>query len=59
MYWVKYWVYGIYIVGHFYWPNGLCARSRDFENRLLIVVLMNFGHSLLPLIVEQTHTALR
>ena len=38
--------------------SGLCARPRDFEIRLLNVVLANFERSLLPLIVEQTHTTL-
>ena len=37
--------------------SGLCARPRDFQNRLLNVVLVNFGRPLLPLIMEQTPTA--
>ena len=36
----------------------VCARPRDFENRLLSDVLANFGRFLPPLILEQTLTAL-
>ena len=35
-----------------------CAKPRDFENRLLNDAKRNFGHSLPPLILEQTPTAL-
>ena len=38
--------------------SGPCARPRDFQNRLLNIVLTNFGRSLPPLMVEQTPTAL-
>ena len=45
------------------WPlylagSGPCGRPRVFENRLLNDVLVNFGRSLTPLILEQTPTAL-
>ena len=38
--------------------SGPCVSPRDFEKQFLNVVFVNFGSPLLPLIVEQTPTAL-
>ena len=38
--------------------SGPCVRLSEFKNRLLNVVLVNFGRLLSSLIVEQTPTAL-
>ena len=60
MYWAKYTIglRELCCTPFYLAEDGLCMRPRDFHNRLPNVALVNFGHPLPPLMVEQTPTAL-